>query len=1738
MKPFLLRGVRQLRLLTYFSILLAALPTTGKAAGIPFPTLVNNGTGQVTVQGELKKWHKITLLIDGPASSETASDNPFLNYRLNVTFSNGSKSYLVPGYFAADGNAAQTSASAGNVWKVHFAPDEVGTWTYSVSMRTGPDLAVSEDPNAGSAVSPVDGQSGSFTIAPTDKGGVDFRGKGRLRYVGQHYLQFAETGEYFLKGGVDSPENFLAYEDFDNTPDNGGRRKTYGAHLQDWQSGDPTWKDGKGKGIIGAINYLSGQGLNAFSFLTMNINGDDRNVYPYLNTSDYTRFDCSKLEQWEKVFEHADTKGMYLHFKLQETENDKLLDGGDLGTLRKLYYRELIARFGHHLALNWNMGEENVQSDQQRKDMAEYFSRNDPYKHHITIHAGSGQQYLVHPPLLGNNSKYTGVSLLTPWNNVYLETQKWVEQSAQAGKKWIVANDEQGDASTGVAADADYSGNKGSVADNQNDIRKEVLWGNIMALGAGVEYYFGYQTGETDLTAQDFRSRAKMWRYNKYALDFFKNHAPVGELISLTNVSNGWMIGKQSDLYVVYLKNGGSTNITIFTNAIYSVKWYNPRTGTLHNGTVTSFSGLGSKSVGDPPAEPTEDWVVLVKRESEPISSCDAPFEEKNGLVVIEAENLNLPLGWQKKTGVNGYTGSGYIEWVNAANYYAPGSGIIETTVKITKTGKYHFRWHSKVGKGTSATDHNDSWLRMPDASNFYATGNRTVYPVGSGKTPTANGVGAEGWFKVYTHGTTNWTWSTNTSDTEQLQIVAEFNTPGVYRIQIAPRSDGHLINRLIMYHSSVDAATAQALSNPETSCIGDVTANKAPTVNAGADQTVSLPQNSATLTGTANDPDGSIISYQWVQTSGPNNAILTDANSNRLIASELVPGTYTFRLTVTDDKGASSVDEASVKVLSNQKVVSFTLMNADTDQPIRELTVNDVLNLATLPTRNINIRANTEPYPVGSVKFELTGSPGRIQTETGFPYALYGDNNGDFNAWMPNLGSYSLTCTPYTGAGATGAIGTALTVNFTIMDQAPNSTIENCTTPYAEQNGLLVIEAENLNLPSGWERRTTATGYTGSSYIEWVNTESLNKTGVGLIETTVKITKTGKYYFRWHNRVGIGFLQNEHNDSFLRLPDASNFYAEQGSLVVYPKGSGKLPTANGSGGDGWFKIFSSKTTDWTWSTNANDEDPYQVAAEFNTPGVYKIQISARAKGHQIDRLVMYHSSINQSTAQVLTNFETTCSAGNQPPIADAGADQTITSPANNLTLIGSARDADGTIASYQWSQVAGSNATLANASTATLTASDLVPGTYTFRLTATDNSGATATDDVIVTVLSDQRLVSFTLINADTEEPIRDLVANDLLNLATLPTRNLNIRANTSPSPVGSVRFVMTGRQNRSSNDSGLPYALYGDVNGNFNNWTPLAGTYNLTGTPYTGANVSGAAGTALTIKFDVVDQATNQSPTANAGSDQTITLPTNTVTLAGSGNDPDGSIAAHQWTQQSGPNTATLVNASTASLTANNLVAGTYVFRLTVTDNQGAASFDEVSVTVNQAANVTQQVISFTLINADSEQPIRDLVANDVLDLSTLPTRNLNIRANTEPYPVGSVKFVLSGKQSRTQNETGAPYALFGDANGNYNAWTPALGNYSLLCTPYTGASASGTAGTPLTINFSVTDLAANQAPTANAGADQTITLPANTVTLAGSGNDPDGSIAAHQWTQQSGPNTATLVNANTASLTANDL
>ncbi len=577
--------------------------------------------GKVELDGERKVWHRLTLTFEGPATSENASPNPFRNYRLNVTFTHPAtgNSRSVAGYYAADGKGAESAATSGNKWRAHFLPDAEGSWTARASFRHGDDVALSADAQAGRPDS-FDGETTTFVIGPSDKKGADLRSKGLLQYAGRHHLRFA-TGEYFLKAGADSPENFLAYHEFDGTfdadEDSGsykGKGKfvhKYDPHVRDWRPGDPVWHGSKGKGIIGALNYLASKGVNSVYFVTYNLDGGDgRDTWPWTSHEARDRFDVSKLDQWEIVFSHMDRLGIQLHVVLQETENDRALGGGPgLNEIRKLYLRELAARFAHHPAVIWNLGEENNTPDEDRKQLARWIRQHDAYSHPITVHTHNGRALTFYNGVLGD-THFEATSIQGWMRNYNLETIELRRRSAEAGRPWAIFHDEQAPASHGVLPD--------SADPEHHAARVDGLWGNLMGGGSGVEWYFGSAFPHMDIDLEDFRSREKLWSMTQAALNFFRQHLPFWEMepnnTLAIRAAGARVLAKGDDLFAVQLPSGGEPMVRL-GKGVYRIQWYNPRAGgALLKGTVESATGPGYQLIGRPPADPDRDWVAIVKR--------------------------------------------------------------------------------------------------------------------------------------------------------------------------------------------------------------------------------------------------------------------------------------------------------------------------------------------------------------------------------------------------------------------------------------------------------------------------------------------------------------------------------------------------------------------------------------------------------------------------------------------------------------------------------------------------------------------------------------------------------------------------------------------------------------------------------------------------------------------------------------------------------------------------------------------------------------------------------------------------------------------------------------------------------------------------------------------------------------------------------------------------------------------
>ncbi|GAB4093030.1 malectin domain-containing carbohydrate-binding protein [Flaviaesturariibacter terrae] len=391
----------------------------------------------------------------------------------------------------------------------------------------------------------------------------------------------------------------------------------------------------------------------------------------------------------------------------------------------------------------------------------------------------------------------------------------------------------------------------------------------------------------------------------------------------------------------------------------------------------------------------------------------------------------------------------------------------------------------------------------------------------------------------------------------------------------------------------------------------------------------------------------------------------------------------------------------------------------------------------------------------------------------------------------------------------------------------------------------------------------------------------------------------------------------------------------------------------------------------------------------------------------------------------------------NATPVANAGPDKTLTLPANSVTLNGSGTDSDGSIASYSWTQVSGPNtASFSSKTVAAPTVSGLVQGSYVFALVVTDNGGATSVaDQVTVTVNAGSTGGASTYrINAGGAQVTNSIGTFAADNYFTASSGG----AFSSTAAINGTTDDAIYQSERWGYSFGYAFPV---PNGQYRVVLHFAEIYWTT-----------AGSRVFDVSIEGVKKLDNYDIVAKAGA-FTATTESFVVSVA------DGTLN---------------IDFSSAA-------------------GDGGIDNAKVSAIEVLPAGGTQALGSFTLVNADNEQDLMTLASGATINLATLPTRNLNVRANTVPATVGSVVFALGGTQVRNVTETSAPYALFGDNAGNYNPWTPATGSYSLTGTPYSAAGGTGTAGTPLTVSFTVID---------NAAVTRTAT-PANAA-LAGLGKD----------------------------------
>ena len=428
-------------------------------------------------------------------------------------------------------------------------------------------------------------------------------------------------------------------------------------------------------------------------------------------------------------------------------------------------------------------------------------------------------------------------------------------------------------------------------------------------------------------------------------------------------------------------------------------------------------------------------------------------------------------------------------------------------------------------------------------------------------------------------------------------------------------------------------------------------------------------------------------------------------------------------------------------------------------------------------------------------------------------------------------------------------------------------------------------------------------------------------------------------------------------------------------------------------------------------------------------------------------------------------------------PVAVPGSNQTLTLPTSTTILNGSgSHDPDGTVVYYKWHQLSGPSAgTVLDSTYAQTRISGLVAGTYVYRLTVTDNGWDTSGATMTVVVQSASGNVP-PAVNAGSNATIQ-LPASSVTLTGTATGNNGATISLTGWTEVsGPVTATIANASALSTGVSGLT----------------TAGTYVFQLKATDNNNLSSTATVTITVQAAV-------PPTVSAGSPQTIQLPASSVTLTGSATGNNGAtIASTVWTEVSGPAPAVIANTSSLSTGVSGItVAGTYVFQLLVTDSYGTTKSATVVVTVQAAVPPTQTPPT---VSAGADQTIQLPVSSVTLSGTATGNGGATISSTAWTQVSGPATATIASAGSLSTGVSGLTLA------GSYVFQLKATDNNGL----------STTDAITITVNAALPHVP----PVANAGPDQTVTLPVTTTTLDGSGSyDSDGTITGYSWVQLSG-------------------
>jgi gliding motility-associated-like protein len=524
-------------------------------------------------------------------------------------------------------------------------------------------------------------------------------------------------------------------------------------------------------------------------------------------------------------------------------------------------------------------------------------------------------------------------------------------------------------------------------------------------------------------------------------------------------------------------------------------------------------------------------------------------------------------------------------------------------------------------------------------------------------------------------------------------------------------------------------------------------------------------------------------------------------------------------------------------------------------------------------------------------------------------------------------------TSSPYSYNWSNAAAGTyAITAKAT--DNSGGVTTSAVRTVTIQANALptvaLTSPSNNANFTAGSNITLAATAADNDGTISKVE----------FFRGTVKLGEdlTSPYSFVWN-----GVTAGSHSLT-ARATDNNSGIKTSAAITVNVGNPNSLPTVNLTSPSN-NATFASGTT-ITLSASATDQDGTISKVEFyngntklgeDTSAPYSLAWANVPTGSYTLRAVAIDNNGGSGTSSNVT-ITVGPAANSLPTIA-------LTSPNNNaafsagsaITITANATDSDGSITKVEFFNGA------------TKLGEDLVSpygyvwnnvstGSYTLTAKATDNKNGTSTSAAVrINVAENNAMPSITI---------------------TSPANNSNFTAGSS------ISIAATA----SDNDGAIAKVEFFNGAQKLGEDTSSPYNYNWTNSPVGNHTIIAKAtdndGATATAQVNILVDAPNIPPVADAGEDANVAFPENTITLKGTGEDGDGTIVDFTWTQVDGPNDASIVDGSVpGEAIISGLVEGIYKFVLTVTDNSNLTGSDEVVVKVApQSLSSIQLPLVFT--------------------------------------------------------------------------------------------------------------------------------------------------------------------------------